>query len=391
MNEILKRNLTIYYITRAFCGLRFIIPIWVTFFLRVITFEQMAFAELIASFIGILFEFPSGVLADIIGRKWTVAVGFIISGIGYTLLSSTQNMSDYIIYYAIANIGNAFISGAEDAFIYDSLKEADKLSMFAKVKSTEAVIYRTTLLISTIVGGYIYKIKIFLPYFLTGIAIILTGVVYLFAKEPHIDTEKFNVKTYLRNFFLGFRESFKSSENILVSIYYILIFSVSFLLMGFFEQPYTKWLGFDETAIGWIFGLTLGVKILTMSLAPSIAKRLNYKTINFLLPFLTGIVLFLSFHNKTWGLFVLFVENIILAYRFVFTDRTYNHFIDSKFRASAISTVNMFINIIFALSVFVFSRLIEFKNIGISFNIFGIIFLFASIISLFIKSEKIDS
>src|SRR3989339_1242056 len=344
MNEILKRNLTIYYITRAFCGLRFIIPIWVTFFLRVITFEQMAFAELIASFIGILFEFPSGVLADIIGRKWTVAVGFIISGIGYTLLSSTQNMSDYIIYYAIANIGNAFISGAEDAFIYDSLKEADKLSMFAKVKSTEAVIYRTTLLISTIVGGYIYKIKIFLPYFLTGIAIILTGVVYLFAKEPHIDTEKFNVKTYLRNFFLGFRESFKSSENILVSIYYILIFSVSFLLMGFFEQPYTKWLGFDETAIGWIFGLTLGVKILTMSLAPSIAKRLNYKTINFLLPFLTGIVLFLSFHNKTWGLFVLFVENIILAYRFVFTDRTYNHFIDSKFRASAISTVNMFIN-----------------------------------------------
>jgi len=387
MSNIYKRNITLYYITRVFVALRFIIPIWVTFFLRIITFEQMAIGEVVALVIGTIFELPSGVLADLIGRRFTVAIGFIIQGAGYVLLSTVTSFPQYLIYYSICAFGNSFVSGAEEALVYDSLKQDNKLSLYSHVKSIESVIYRITLLISTIIGGYLYKIKTFLPYLLTGITIFIAGIIYLFSREPYIDTEKFSLKSYLKTFKLGFMESFKDKSNTMISIYYILIFAGAFMLMAYFEQPYTYWLGFNEVQIGWIFGLITFIRIFTVMLSVKIEKKISRKYINFFLPFITGLFLMLSFKNTYWGLFVLTAESIVIAYRFIFTQKAYNEVIDSKYRASAISTVTMFINIVHAVFVYFLSRLFLTRNIGYSFNVIGLLFICSAVLSLYFKTN----
>ena len=104
MKRNIPRNIKIYYITRVFVALRFIIPIWVTFFLRIITFEQMAIGEVVALVISTLFELPSGALADLIGRRWTIAIGLVIQGAGYALQSQSANFGQYIIFYSICSI-----------------------------------------------------------------------------------------------------------------------------------------------------------------------------------------------------------------------------------------------------------------------------------------------
>lgn len=384
----MKRNITIYYITRVFVGLRFIIPIWVTFFLRIITFEQLALAETISIFIGMMFELPSGVLADLIGRRITVALGFIIHGIAYSLISQASNFGAYLLFFSIGALGESFVSGAEEALVYDTLKENKALEKYSKVKSIEAMIYRITLLLSTIVGGYIYKIRIYLPYLLTGLTMIVAGLIYVFAKEPAIDTKKFTLKGYLSDFKLGFLESFKNKSTTLVSIYYVLIFSAAFILMGYFEQPYSKWLGLTEIQIGWVFGILTLIKIFTVLLAPRIEKSIKPKLIHFFLPFLTGIFLIFSFRNIFWGITILLIENIILAYRFIFTQKLYNAQIHSRYRASALSTLSMFTNGLYITCVYFLSKFLNFDSIGFSFNIIGIIFIIAAFLSL--KFQKYD-
>ncbi|MDD3647805.1 MAG: MFS transporter [Candidatus Dojkabacteria bacterium] len=375
----MKRNITIYYITRVFVGLRFIIPVWVAFFLRIITFEQMAIGEVVVFVIATLFELPSGVLADLVGRKLTVASGLIIQGLGYVLVAYAADFQSYLIAFSISSIGGSFVSGAEEALVYDSLKQMKKLTLYSKVKSIEATIYRISLFIGTILGGYLYDIKNILPYVLTGTTMIIAGAAYFFSREPKVDSEKFSLRNYIKNFKLGFMESFKNKRTTYTSLYYTLIFSGGLLLMSYFEQPYCKWLGFDEIEIGWIFGGLIFIKIVAVLMATKIEKFIGQK-VNFLLPLLTGLIMLSSVQFKIWGLVVLLVENILLAYRFIFTQKMYNLRINSKYRASAISTLSMFNNIIYLIFVYGLTKILSFDRIGISFNIIGVLFLLAGVI-----------
>lgn len=347
----------------------------------------MAIGEVICLLIGTVFELPSGVLADLIGRRLTVAIGLLLDGIGYILISQATNFTGYIIFFSICSIGNSFVSGAEEALLYDTLKEANKLDIYAKVKSIESLIYRSVLMASTVLGGYIYKIKVFLPHLITGITLLIGGLIYMFAKEPSIDSKKFTFKNYLSSVKLGFRETFKNTNTTITTIYYILIFCGSGLLMMYFELPYLNWQGLDAVTIGWIFGIIFFVRIFTMLLAPKIEKWIKYKKINFFLPFITGIFLLFSFRNQIWGVIILIVENIILQYRYVFTQKTYNKKIESKYRASAISTANIFNNLLYIALVYGITKGLELGNVGYSFNIIGILFLVAAILS-FKLSDK---
>jgi len=339
--------------------------------------------------VGIAFELPSGVLADLIGRRITVAIGCVIYGLGYIFISQGANFEQLLFAFSINAIGNSFISGAEEALVYDSLKQDKKLSLYSKVKSTESIIYRTTLLFSTVIGGYLYKIEEFLPYALTGLTLILAGIVYLFTIEPRIDSEKFSVKNYIKSFKNGTLESFKNKITTVTSLYYILIFSAAFMLMGYFEQPYTKWLGFSEVDIGWIFSILTLVKIATVYFAPKIEKKLSENTITILLPLITGMILITSLQNKIWGIIVLTVENVILAYRFIFTQNMYNKRIVSRYRASALSTVTMFTNLLYIGFVYLLTRTLSLERIGYSFNILAVLFIIASILGLYMKRNAV--
>jgi len=344
----------------------------------------MAIGEVVVFLVGTLFELPSGVLADLIGRKLTVAIGLIVQGLGYVLVAYATDFQSYLIAFSISSIGGSFVSGAEEALIYDSLKQIKKLNLYSKVKSIETTIYRVSLFAGTILGGYLYDIRALLPYVLTGTTLIVAGAVYFLSREPKIDSEKFSLKSYFRNFKLGFMESFKNKRTTYTSIYYILIFSGGLLLMSYFEQPYSKWLGFNEIEIGWIFGALTLIKIVTVLFATRIEKLFGNR-INFLLPLLTGLILISSAQFKIWGLVILTVENILLAYRFIFTQKMYNLRIDSKYRASAISTLSMFNNSIYLILVCGLSKILTFDNIGYSFNVIGIMFLLAAILSLVIN------
>lgn len=371
MKKSASQTILIYYITRAFVGLRFIIPIWVTFFLHRITFGQMAVLEVAAGIIGIILEFPSGVFADVVGRRISVSLGFIIKGIGYLIIAFSGRFELILLGTGIENVGNSFVSGAEDALIYDTLKQSKQLNRYAQVKANESIIYRLFLIISIASGGFIYKIKDILPYLLTGFGTLIAGLFYIFTKEPHIDSVKFNVTNYVKKFKEGLWESFKTPVIKNVSIYYVLVFSLSLLLAGYFELSVVTAVGFSEKESSAIFaGLTI-ITIVTASLATKIKKNLSSKQINFLLPLIPGLFLLLTLRNKYIVLLVLIVENAVLPFRFIFTSEFYNKFISSHVRASAISTLTMLVSGVYMFIIYIISTFVKFDQITISFNIIG--------------------
>src|SRR5262249_50296675 len=69
IRNYLRRNLYIFYSSQILNGLRFIAPVWVLFFTHYISFEQLALLEALGLIISVALELPTGVLADLIGRK----------------------------------------------------------------------------------------------------------------------------------------------------------------------------------------------------------------------------------------------------------------------------------------------------------------------------------
>lgn len=102
-----------------------------------------------------ILEFPTGLIADKIGRKNTVIIGCFCSLIYAVILAATQSYLGLVLVAIFEGLERAFFSGNNEAFIYDTLKDAGKESEFKTyVGKTEAMYYAAGIL-STILGGVV--------------------------------------------------------------------------------------------------------------------------------------------------------------------------------------------------------------------------------------------
>ena len=88
-----------------------------------------------------IFELPTGILSDKIGRKKTIVYGSVCSLLSAFILFIANNYFLLIIYAIISGIEFAFFSGNNDAYVYENLKminnEKDYIKFIGKVKSME--------------------------------------------------------------------------------------------------------------------------------------------------------------------------------------------------------------------------------------------------------------
>lgn len=113
----------------------------------------------IANISGAIFEVPTGVFSDKIGRKYTTMLGglvYTLSGIAYAI---GLNFWWLVMGAILGGLGRSFYSGNNDAYLYDSLNKSnrrDELTEFmGKIGSAE----QWALGMAAIVGGMLASIS----------------------------------------------------------------------------------------------------------------------------------------------------------------------------------------------------------------------------------------
>jgi DHA3 family tetracycline resistance protein-like MFS transporter len=71
----------------------------------------------------LIFEVPTGVLADTYGRRRSVITGFLLMGSGFALEGAVPTFAAVLVAQAIWGVGYTFISGALEAWIADEAPE----------------------------------------------------------------------------------------------------------------------------------------------------------------------------------------------------------------------------------------------------------------------------
>ncbi len=104
----LNRNLSLYKLSGFFSGFLLVIPIWVSFSRRFLTFPQMMLLESIAMSFTVALELPTGALSDLIGRRYSVSLGWLLNAVGGFIMAFSFDGLSLSVGFILAAIGDAF-------------------------------------------------------------------------------------------------------------------------------------------------------------------------------------------------------------------------------------------------------------------------------------------
>lgn len=339
-----QRNEKVFYFAEFFNGLIFHMPVWVAFELQFITLGQMAIIEAVMQLSQLMSELPTGAIADLLGKKASVIIGRVIGVVSLLMYATSTSFMGFIWYAVISGIGDSFVSGAKDALLYDSLKQDGREKHYAKVNSKLSLIFQLSFAAAILTGGFLslwgYTTAIYASVVSYSIVLILS----FWLREPALDTEKFTLSLYIRQFRQGFRELFKSPYVRDISLFYIGVGGVTWSAMMLFNTSLLTTIGYTTFQIGIIVAairlLNSSVLFGALHLNTLVTKRRAYLMfpIVMILCYLPGALL-------TKELAILAVGGSIFASsaRWVILGGYVNEHYDSKNRATALSTLSMLV------------------------------------------------
>ena len=377
-------NITKYYLLRTLVGFRFIASIRVLFFLVFISYAQIGVTELVAAIVILALEIPSGVFADMIGRKMSMLIGTVLSTLAFLCVGLGSGLLVFAIGWALSGASDAFHSGANEAMLYDSLQRIGREEDYLKILSRLGAINAVTTIIGSIAGAYLFEINIRLPWLLFAVCIGLSGVVILFMKEPHISEEGYTVTNQFNHFKTAFAFC-ASHETVRWLIGFLLVLSVPmFAFATLMSQPYLTNRGYQVTSLGFIFALIHGTSGLVGGLSHRVEERLGEKVSFVLITILYVTVLVLAglWRTKVAALLLVIVLYTVNNYRGVLFDTYLNAHIRSENRATVLSIRSFLNNVVVTLLAVFIGRLIDLYTMdpvlvgmGILLGLFSIPFL----------------
>jgi MFS family permease len=367
---------------------------------RVIYFASIGFS---ASQIGILlamwplfsllFEIPTGAIADLYGRKFSVMLGWFMAGTCVLLVPLSNNYYYLLLLFALQGIAQTFVSGAYDAWVVDLLRK--KLKGFVHSYFTNmTILLNSAFVVSGIVGSLIVaKFGLASVWYFSGATLILTNIFLFFGEEVY-EKKKFNFKKALLNAWNQTTVSVKygySHKVLFPLLMTMFLFGFMFSFYDFISwTPFLIGLKFPGYAFGYLWsGLAL-VAALSPFLGKLLIKKNNEKDvlIKVAITSLVWTIVFI-FTNNLWMAVILALATSIFEGVEVPTWQAYFHkFIPTRMRATIGSVRGMLFSLAAVVSLPLVGFLVDKIGGKATIIIGSLIYIPVLILYLMIKEKN---
>jgi len=348
----IKNNIILGYITSGLTSLYFFFPIWYEYESGFIRPEMLVIMYAVMYGVTVILEIPTGALADRIGRKTTILSGYGLQAAAYIAMGMARDASRIWGAYLLFNIGEALISGARTALMYDTYKEMGQEHRYASYSATSSLILRIGIVVSSAIGGYIFLIRPGAPYIMTGVLFAGACIITYFMKEPSIDSEKFSWNGYVTQTKDGIKELLKNSTIRITSLYYLVIGGLTWYYLYYLFTAYITERDFSAVSRGWVSsGISIMIGIVLFVITKKIALPKAFLIYAFPLCMMIGYLP--ATIAPMWLVPILaFFPYVAGAGRHIFLDQMINDMVVSKNRATALSVLNMGVGVIFIILSF---------------------------------------
>jgi len=129
----------------------------------------------------LLFEVPTGVVADVYSRRLSVILGVFLLGTAFMLVGAIPLFAVLLLGQVVSGVGYTFMSGATEAWLADEVGEADVGQVLVRAGQVE----RVAGLIGIAISVGLASIQLNLPYLIGGAGYILLGLFLVVMMPEH--------------------------------------------------------------------------------------------------------------------------------------------------------------------------------------------------------------
>lgn len=184
----------------------------------------------------LIFEIPTGVVADVYSRRLSVIIGIAVVGIGAIVEGVFQIFEMVLLAQVVWGIGFTFTSGARDAWIADEIGEERVGHAYMRGSQVGQVAFLIGIPISTALG----TIALNIPIILAGMLFLLLAVfLVLVMPEEGFQRSSLEERKTWRTLFRTFREGVRVVRSRTVLIAILLISAVYGLSSSGFDNLWT--------------------------------------------------------------------------------------------------------------------------------------------------------
>jgi len=389
--QALKNNVYKNYIFTFINNFNVTNGIWMLFLAsRGLSLFEIGIMESIFHITSFTMEIPTGMIADLYGRKFSRLLGRLATVLAFLIMLFSHSTILFALSFIIQALGYNLESGAGEALIYDSMKEIGEEENYIKVKGKTEVFFQIASVFSLLLGGYLGTLDYRYVYIT---AIIFSSIAFFEAltfKEPtigkvkHLDSPISTFKNQLKESL----DALKMDKRIIFLIIAAEIFATFVTTEFFYIQNLLKSQGQSEFQIGLLLSSSSLAAALVAVHTYKLEVRFKFKKLLIILS-ASGITAF-------WGMTTpLIVPSFILitvveSIMFIVMGNYINKLIKSEQRATLLSLQSM------AFSLFM---IVIFPIVGGLGDYFGLNFSFVFIagastvalsIVIYIAAKKIS-
>lgn len=305
----------------------------------------------------LIFDIPTGIFADKIGRKKSMLLACICAGISLVILGISQNLATYIIGILFFGLYVALTNGASQALLYDWLAEQNQTKRYAKYQGNIYAYFLIGATFANIASGFIANaLGLRSTYFLSIIpACVLAFFILYKTHEPPLK------KKHAQAWFTHLKEvvqEIKVHRGILV---YSVRFIVGLLIINTiweFGQIYI--LSFGVTTV--LLGILWAVAYLSAATGRLLAHYVQNYPRTFILSFCVVLGIF-SLVTSSFGIALFCVAFGLVEALGNIAETEIQHSTSSNIRATTFSVISFIGNALAIPIVFMYTKLFESQGI----------------------------
>jgi len=324
------------------------------------TYGQLGWVDAIGFGFALLLEVPSGAIADLLGKRKTILIGMVAGTVGIAIITFSGTLAGIFIGWLITQICYAFYSGAAEALVYDSLVDLKDKENYDKVITKSSEIESWMGAITIFIGGLLYSVNFRIPHILWGLGFALGIIFSWLLIEPKVDTEKFSFRKYLQQLFVGVKELTQPGLKKYIGFFFILSGVYYLYSWGFIRPAIATSFGFFSKEQGIILPVLTVMGAVIVRVIPYLRTKLSDLSGLVILSVLMSLGFILaSFPIGYWGIISMVLIAVAGKLATPWISIIVNKRIESRYRATTLSTVALMTKIPYVLIAVAVGRMVE--------------------------------
>ena len=350
--QLLKANIWKFYLLRILTKFAFFAPIIVLFWQdNGLSLTEIMILQSIYSIAIVLMEVPTGYFADVFGRRKSLIHAGTFTGLGFFAYSLGSSFMHFAVAEILIAFGLALASGADTAFLYDTLKDLKQEKQFKKIWGNMFFYGLLVLAFSSIAGGYIGKINFRWTLSATAFFIALTIPIAFSMHEPRRHKKIFK-KGYTYELYKILKYALVKNKK----LRWLLIYSgLTYGLLQaviWFYQPYFELGGLDIIYFGFVYAAFNIIAATTGKYAHILEGKLGEKFSLALIPLLIAVAyLLMGKFVFIFGFVFAFLHQFTRGFSKVVLADYINKLTKSEIRATVLSGANLLQRLAYALII----------------------------------------